>query len=461
LHVGYEKPENKGGERSSPPLFSVSFRKQRDQSYNLYTEVEMGEQSMTNQRVVVTGLGAITSLGTLGDFWKGLLAGQSGIREIQGFDASAMKTQIAGEVLDFDPSDFEIHPKNARRMSRASLLALGAAKMALADSGLTPEQIQEKSERSGVALGTANAGFELLLQSSLDYRLKGSRIIPTALINGLPNMPSHYVSAYSGAAGPFYTVSATCASGTQAIGVALDQIRSGSADLMLTGGVDTLIHMDVMMAFEAMTVLASKYGHQPARASRPFDAERDGFVMGEGCGILILESLERAKARSARVYAEVLGQATSSDAGHSAAPDAEGKGAANVMEWALEDAGCAREEVGYINAHGTGTIANDLVETRAIKRVFGERAYRIPVSSTKSMIGHCMGGSGALEAIACVKSLEEGIVHPTINLETPDPDCDLDYVPNQARELDFRVALSNSFGLGGQNACLVLGAYRD
>jgi 3-oxoacyl-(acyl-carrier-protein) synthase len=208
-----------------------------------------------------------------------------------------------------------------------------------------------------------------------------------------------------------------------------------------------------------MTVLASKYNQQPERASRPFDAERDGFVMGEGCGVLVLESLEHAQARSARIYAEVLGQATSSDAGHSAAPDAEGKGAANVMQWALEDAGLSPKEVGYINAHGTGTIANDVVETKAIKRVFGKRAYDIPISSTKSMTGHCMGGSGALEAIACVESLVEGIIHPTINLETPDPDCDLDYVPGKARELDFRVALSNSFGLGGQNACLVLGAY--
>ncbi len=416
---------------------------------------------MQKQRVVVTGLGAISSLGKVYDFWNGLLAGRSGIQEIRNYDASAMKTQIAGEVRDFDPSDYEIPPKNARRMSRASLLAQATAKMALADSDLTPEDIQKHSDRSGVALGTANAGFELLLESSLGYRLKGVRIAPTALINGLPNMPSHYVSTYSGAAGPFYTVSATCASGTQAIGVALDQIRSGRADLMLTGGVDTLVHPDVMMAFEAMTNLAKKYNHQPERASRPFDAERDGFVMGEGCGILILEALEHAEARSARIYAEVLGQATSSDAGHSAAPDTEGRGAANAMQWALDDAGCVREEVGYINAHGTGTIANDVMETKAIKRVFGERAYQIPISSTKSMIGHCMGGSGALEAIACVKSLEQGIIHPTINLETPDPGCDLDYVPNQARKIDFRVALSNSFGFGGQNACLVLGTYTD
>jgi 3-oxoacyl-(acyl-carrier-protein) synthase len=331
----------------------------------------------------------------------------------------------------------------------------------MADADLTLEFLQSNPERCGVSLGTANAGFELLLESSLGYRLEGARIMPMALINGLPNMPSHYVSSFSGASGPFYTVSATCASGTQAIGLALDQIRSGRADLMFTGGVDTLIHPDVMRAFEAMTVLADKHSSQPKRASRPFDADRDGFVMGEGCGILIVESLEHAMARSAPIYAEVLGYSTSSDAGHSAAPDAEGRGAANAMQWALEDAGCLHEQVGYINAHGTGTVANDVIETKAIKRIFSERAHHIPISSTKSMIGHCMGGSGALEAIACVKSLQAGIIHPTINLETPDPECDLDYVPNQARELEFQAALSNSFGLGGQNACLVLGKNSD
>ncbi|MEP7135345.1 MAG: beta-ketoacyl-[acyl-carrier-protein] synthase family protein [Chloroflexota bacterium] len=413
---------------------------------------------MTKQRVVVTGLGAITALGAVDAFWQGLLAGRSGIRRISRFDASSMKTQVAGEV-DFDPSDYDIPPKNARRMSRASLLALAAASAVLADSKLTVSDIQNQSERCGVVLGTANAGFELLLESSLGYRLKGTRINPTALINGLPNMPSHYVSAYTGAAGPFHTVSATCASGTQAVGLALDQVRAGRADIMFAGGVDTLIHPDVMLAFESMTVLASKYGDQPERVSRPFDAERDGFVMGEGCGILVLERLEHALGRSAHIYAEVLGYATSSDAGHSAAPDSEGRGAANAMQWALDDAGCPPYQVGYINAHGTGTVVNDVMETKAIKRVFGERAYQIPISSTKSMIGHCMGGSGALEAIACVKSLEEGVVHPTINLETPDPECDLDYVPNQARQIDLQIVLSNSFGLGGQNACLVLGKY--
>ena len=413
---------------------------------------------MSKQRVVVTGMGAISSLGGVDEFWKGLLAGRSGIRHISRFDASSMKTQVAGEV-DFDPAQYNLAAKNARRMSRASQMALAAASLAIADLNLTVDVIQAQSERSGVVLGTANAGFEVLLQTALDHRLQGSRINPTALINGLPNMPSHYVSSYTGAAGPFHTVSATCASGTQSIGLALDQIRAGRADVMLTGGVDTLIHPDVMQAFEAMTVLASQYGQEPARTARPFDAERDGFVMGEGCGILVLESLEHALNRSARIYAEVLGYATSSDAGHSAAPNSEGKGAANAMQWALEDLGCLPEQVDYINAHGTGTVVNDVMETKAIKRVFGERAYQIPISSTKSMIGHCMGGSGALEAIACVKSLEDGVVHPTINLETPDPECDLDYVPQKARQTNLRVVLSNSFGLGGQNACLVLGKY--
>jgi 3-oxoacyl-(acyl-carrier-protein) synthase len=230
---------------------------------------------------------------------------------------------------------------------------------------------------------------------------------------------------------------------------------------MIAGGVDTLVQPEVMAAFESMTVLASKYNQQPQRASRPFDANRDGFVLGEGCGILVLEELEHANARSAHIYAEVLGQANSSDAGHIAAPDAEGKGAVNVMRWALKDAGRSSDEVDYINAHGTGTLTNDLIETLAIKTVFGAHAYQIPVNSTKSMIGHCMGGSGALEAIVCALSLLNGSIHPTINLETKDPNCDLDYVPNQARILKIQLALSNSFGLGGQNACLVLGAYDE
>jgi len=304
---------------------------------------------MPKPRVVVTGLGAVSSLGSVDEFWRGLLAGRSGVRSITRFDASSMKTQVAGEV-DFAPTDYDIPPKISRRMSRASQMALAAATMALADSHLTVGDIQKQSERSGVVLGTANAGFEVLLETSLDHRLKGSRINPTALINGLPNMPSHYVSSYTGATGPFHTVSATCASGTQAVGLALDQIRAGRAEIMFTGGVDTLIHPDVMKAFEAMTVLASKYGHEPARTVRPFDAERDGFVMGEGAGVLVLESLEHALGRSARIHAEVLGYATSSDAGHSAAPDAEGKGAANAMRWALKDAGSEPEQIDYINA---------------------------------------------------------------------------------------------------------------
>ena len=413
---------------------------------------------MNKERVVITGLGAITSLGTLDDFWNGLLAGRSGIRQIRSFDASSLNVKISGEV-DFDPTDYGIHPKNARRMSRASLMAVATAKMALLDAGLTPVYIHDHSDRSGVVMGTTNAGFEILLRGSMDYHKTGTRIMPTALVNGLPNMPAHYVSSFSGAAGPFYTESAACASGTQSVGLALDQIRAGRAEIMIAGGVDTLVLKEVMVAFESMTVLANKFNHQPQRASRPFDADRDGFVLGEGCGILVLESLEHAKGRAARIYAEVLGQATSSDAGHNAAPDAEGKGASNAMRWALQDADRSSDEVDYINAHGTGTLANDATETMAIKQVFGQHAYQIPINSTKSMIGHCMGGSGALEAIVCALSLLHGSIHPTINLETADPNCDLDYVPNQARSLKIDLAVSNSFGLGGQNACLVLGAY--
>lgn len=415
---------------------------------------------MAGVRVVVTGMGALSPLGEAEAFWEGLLAGRSGVRAITRCETSALQAPVAGEV-DFDPARHAIPPKQARRASRASLLAQAAAAMALADAGLEPADVRAGAGRCGVAVGTANAGFELLLDSALARRLEGARPQPLALVNGLPNMPAHYVSAYSGAAGPFLTLSATCASGTQAIAAALDQMRLGRADLMLAGGVDTLIHTDVLLAFEAMTALARAYDGDPTRVARPFDAARDGFVMGEGCGMLVLETLAHARARGARIRAELLGGASSSDAYHSAAPDEEGRGAAEAMRWALADAGLAPGAIGYVNAHGTGTRANDPMETRAIKAVFGARAYQIPISATKSMTGHCMGGSGALEAIACVRSLETGRVHPTVNLEHPDPECDLDYVAGGARAVELEAALSNSFGLGGQNACLVLGAWRE
>ena len=406
-------------------------------------------------RVVVTGLGAQTPLGALDKFWENLKAGNSGVRRTSLFDPQNLEVQIAGEV-DFEPSEY-LDRKTARRMSRASQLALVAARMALKDSGMDQEAVSAEGDRVGVSIGTANAGFGTLVEISYQYTYHGRKPFPTSLINGLPNMPGYYVSLEMGATGPLTTISTACASGTQSIGYGMELIHLGKADVVFTGGVDCLVREEVMAAFDAMTVLVRTSNESPEKASRPFEIDRNGFVLGEGAGFLVMESLEHALQRDAHIYAEVLGQAISSDAHHIAAPDEERIGAQKAMRWALEDAHLPPDEVDYINAHGTGTRINDPTETIAIKQVFGNAAYQLPISSTKSMIGHCMGASGTLEAIACVKSLQEGVLHPTINLETPDPECDLDYVPHESRDADIQIALSNSFGLGGQNACLVLG----
>lgn len=407
-------------------------------------------------RVVVTGMGALTPLGTLESFWQGLKDGKSGIRYITQFDPEDLNVKIAGEV-DFEPGEY-IEPKAARRMSRASQMALVAARMALNDAGLEQEEVAKIGDRVGVTIGTVNAGFSMLVDNSYAYTYHGRRPSPTAMVNGLPNSPAHYISVQMGATGPLTTISTACASGTQGIGAGLDLIRSGKVDVAFAGGVDCFIRKEVIAAFDAMTVLATGDPESPEKACRPFDADREGFVLGEGAGILVLESLAYAHERGARIYAEVMGHASSSDAHHIAAPDKEGLGAQKAMRWALEDAKVSPEQVDYINAHGTGTRLNDPTETKAIKKVFGQSAYKILVNSTKSMVGHCMGAAGAIEAIASVMVLSEGIVHPTINYQTPDPDCDLDYVPNEAREMNIKVALSNSFGVGGQNACLVIRA---
>jgi len=406
-------------------------------------------------RVVVTGLGAQTPLGALDKFWENLKAGNSGVRRTSLFDPQNLEVQIAGEV-DFEPSEY-LDRKTARRMSRASQLALVAARMALKDSGMDQEAVSAEGDRVGVSIGTANAGFGTLVEISYQYTYHGRKPFPTSLINGLPNMPGYYVSLEMGATGPLTTISTACASGTQSIGYGMELIHLGKADVVFAGGVDCLVREEVMAAFDAMTVLVRTSNESPEKASRPFEIDRNGFVLGEGAGFLVMESLEHALQRDAHIYAEVLGQAISSDAHHIAAPDEERIGAQKAMRWALEDAHLPPDQVDYINAHGTGTRINDPTETIAIKQVFGNAAYQLPISSTKSMIGHCMGASGTLEAIACVKSLQEGVLHPTINLETPDPECDLDYVPHESRDADIQIALSNSFGLGGQNACLVLG----
>ncbi len=411
------------------------------------------------RRVVVTGLGALTPLGTVKAFWENLKAGRSGIRRIRSFDPSHLNVQIAGEV-DFDPTEY-INFKEARRMARSSQMAQVAARMALEDAGLTHEDIAAISERTGVVIGTGLGGHEVIEQSTFRYKSSEYRFKPSpfSLINGLPNMPAHYVSRELNATGPLACQTTACAAGTQSIGDGAELIRTNRADVVFAGGVEALVVDYAIAGFEAMTVLATGYNDMPEKASRPFDANRSGFVFSEGAAVLVLESLEHALKRGARILAEVLGHASSSDAYHVAAIDPEGMGAQRVMRWAIEDACIPFDHIDYINAHGTGTPANDAIETHAIKRVFGEQAYNLAISSTKSMIGHCLGGAGAVEAVACVMSLVDQVIHPTINYETPDPACDLDYVPNEARDARLRAVLSNSFGLGGQNAALVFGAF--
>jgi beta-ketoacyl-acyl-carrier-protein synthase II len=411
-------------------------------------------------RVVITGLGALTALGSARTMWESLKAGRSGIRRLETIDVSHVPVKIGGEVRDFDPAQY-IEPKEARRMGRASQFAVVAAMMAIEDAGLTTTEIEVQGERVGVVLGTSLGAHEMAEQSTFKYKTTGFRKPnPLSLINALPNMPAHYVSRMIRAFGPLNAPSTACAAGTQAIGDASEIIKAGRADMVITGGVEAVLQDYALAGFEAMNALASiEYNDNPEAASRPFDRNRSGFVFSEGCGVLVVESLAHAIKRGANIYAEVLGHASSSDAYHIAALDPQGLGAMRSMRWALEDARLNIDQIHNINAHGTSTPANDAMETLAIKRVFGEQAYNIPVNSTKSMLGHALGGSGAIEAIACVFSLIEKVLHPTINYETPDPECDLDYVPNQAREMaHMKYIMSNSFGLGGQNASLVLGA---
>jgi 3-oxoacyl-[acyl-carrier-protein] synthase II len=412
-----------------------------------------------DQRVVITGVGAITPLAlTMKETWEGLLAGRSGIGPITQFDASNLPTRIAGEVRGFDPAKY-MNVKEARRISRCSQLAIAAIKETLADAGLPAQFPVEQGERVGVIVGTAVGGLDRAaaeIEAFHTHRQAG-KVGPFAGTSMLANMPSHHVSQAIQALGPNSTVVTACATGTQSIGEAAEIIRRRAADMMICGGVDSLVQDFAIAGFNAMRALSVR-NDDPAGASRPFDKDRDGFVLSDGCALVVLESLPHARARGARMYAELLGQASSSDAYHVAAPDPTAAGAVRAMKWALEDARVDKSEVGYINAHGTSTPLNDAIETLAIKKLFGELAYRIPISSTKSMLGHGMGASGAVEAIACALTIYHGVIHPTINYQTPDPECDLDYVPNVARQASPRVTLSNSFGLGGQNACLVLGA---
>jgi 3-oxoacyl-[acyl-carrier-protein] synthase II len=406
------------------------------------------------RRVVITGMGALTPLGnSVEEFWKGCIEGRSGIDWITLVDTTNYPVKFDGEVRNFDPQDY-MDRKEARRMARFSQFGVAAARMAIEDAGLRLES--EDLTRVGVLLGNGNGGYPETNEAVVTIMEKGgNRLDPFYMSKCLPNMASAQVAMQFGLKGYNNTVTTACAASTQAMGDALDVIRLGRADVMLAGGSEAGICELGLAAFNIMHAL-SRRQDDPKKASRPFDKDRDGFVCAEGAGVFVLESLEHAQRRGARILAEVAGYAASSDAYHVVAPCADGEGAMRTMRWALEDAGVAIEDVDYINAHGTSTPANDAAETAAIKGLFGELAYRIPVSSTKSMIGHALGASGAVESLACVMSIQTGILPPTVNYETPDPECDLDYVPNQSRKVgQVRTVLKNSFGFGGQNACLV------
>ena len=414
---------------------------------------------MNRNRVVITGVGAITVLGsTIQLFWENLLSGKSGIRRITTFDPSQMPCQIAGEIPEFDPAQY-MDKKEARRISRAAQMGLAAAINAFKDAGFT--DVMPEPERAGVVFGTAIGGYERFDEGINAMRTSGlERINPFTIPSGIPNLPAFMISREFKCLGPSSTITTACATGTQAVGEAMEFIRRGSADIMVAGGVEALIRDYAIGGFSAMRALPVNFNDRPEAASRPFDAKREGFVFSEGAGALILESLEHALKRGAHIYAEVVGQASSADGYHVAAPDPEAAGPKRAMRWALRDAGIEPQDVNYINAHGSSTPLNDVAETKAIKEIFGEHAYKLAVNSTKSMLGHAMGASGALEAIVCALTIHHGMLHPTINYEFPDPECDLDYVPNQKRQANVNVTISNSFGLGGQNACLVLRKYK-
>ncbi len=409
-------------------------------------------------RVVITGMGAITPLGdSPEELWRNLLAAKSGIAKVTLFDSSNYKTKIAAEVKGFEPTQY-VDSKDARRMARASLFAIAAARHAIEDAGFSDNFGEDP--RAGVLLGTALGGFVEAIEAHKVFLEKGpDRVSPFLAAVILPNMPSFYLAERYRARGHNATVVTACAAGTHAVGAAAEVIRRGDADIMLCGGADAIISEIVFAAFGVMRAMSTR-NDDPEHASRPFDKNRDGFIVGEGSAILVLEKLEHALARGAKIYAEVLGYATNSDAYHFAAPDPQAIGATRVMQDAMRNAGITIEDVDYINAHGTSTPLNDAGETLAVKTVFGERAYKIPISSTKSMLGHSMGAAGAFEAVACAMTIHHQKIHPTANYETPDPVCDLDYVPNHARDAQVDVVLSNSFGLGGQNACLVMGKYK-
>ena len=419
------------------------------------SSAERGER-----RVVVTGMGAITPIGNdVPSYWESLVAGRSGIECITSFDPSRLDVQIAGEVKDFQP-EVVMSRKEVRRHDRYVHLAWAASVEALADAGM-PNPIVDDSlaEGTGVIIGSGIGGINTMIRDVIEaHDLGVERVGPFLVTSLIPDMGAGFVAINANARGPNYATVSACSSSNHAIGDALNIIRRGDAEVMLAGGAESGIGEIPVAAFAAMRALSTR-NDAPQKASRPFDAERDGFIMADGAGILVLEALDHALARGARVHGELVGYAATDDASHITLPAPGGRGAVASMSLAMADAGLKTDEIGYINAHGTSTVPNDKAETAAIKTVFGEGAYQVPVSSTKSMTGHLLGAGGGIEAIACILAMKNGILPPTINYENPDPDCDLDYVPNVARKVAIDTAMSNSFGFGGHNATLIFKRY--
>ena len=409
------------------------------------------------ERVVVTGMGTVNPLGkSVEEYWDGLIEGRSGAAPIEGFDASRLTTKFACEVRGFDPTDY-MDRKLAQRSARFTHLAIASAGQAIADAGL--DMGAEDRYRVGVEMGTGIGGFEVMTRDAATY-LNGGRLHPLYATMVIPNIAAAQVAMNCGLKGPNSTTVTACAASTHAIGNALRIIQRGDADVMLAAGTEASLCEVGIASFNAIKALSTR-NDAPEAASRPFDRDRDGFVPAEGSGTLILESLEHAQRRGAQIYGEVIGFGITNDAFHAVAPDETGAAPAQCMRNALADACIRPEDVDYVNAHGTSTPLNDAAETRAMKMALGEHAYRVPISSTKSMVGHLLGAAGAVEAIATLLTINRGVIHPTINYQTPDPACDLDYVPNEARRTAVRIAISNGFGFGGQNCTIVLKRFEE
>lgn len=410
------------------------------------------------RRVVVTGLGPVTSIG-IGkeEYWDSLIEGRSGISHITNFDTEGYTTTIGSEVKNFDPEKY-IDKKEAKRMDRFAQFAIAGTQLALEDSGLDLDSIDKR--RVGVILGSGVGGIETLEREHTKLMERGAkRVSPFFIPMMISNMGPGQITMYYGFKGPSFTITTACASGNHAIGESFRMIQRGDADIIVTGGSEAAVSPISVAGFCSMKAL-SKRNDEPEKASRPFDKDRDGFVIGEGAGILILEELEHALNRNAHIYGEIIGYSATSDAYHVTAPDPEAEGATMAMRLAIEDGGIHYELVDYINAHGTSTYYNDKLETMAIKKAFKDHAYKLKISSTKSMTGHLLGAAGGIEAIATILTIERGVIPPTINLETPDPECDLDYTPNEACTMDVNYALSNSLGFGGHNGTILFKKYK-